>query len=60
MIGQFEAPVPPTPANLTLDNLVRYLVVPWLVLTALDRAGLIKHIPWREAFSAPRPRRRRR
>lgn len=64
MLGQIEAPTP-TPENLTIDNLVKWLVIPWLVVSLLVQVGVLTTVPWKDAFKPfpeelRRKRRRRR
>ena len=59
MIGQFEAP-PLTRETLTMENVVQFFVIPWLIFSGLSMLGIVKKISWREAFAPMAPPRRRR
>lgn len=61
VLGQLEAPLPQSAAEVTIGAVVKYLVVPWLAVVLLEQMGVLQRVRWSEAFAPfPEERRRRR
>lgn len=61
LLGQLEAPLPQSAAEVTVGAVVKYLVIPWLAVIILEQMGVLKRVRWSEAFAPfPVERRRRR
>lgn len=58
LLGQLEAPRISS-ETLTVENVIKWLVIPWLIVSALSTLGVMEKVPWSEAF-APFPEERRR